>query len=62
MTGKEKPDYGRTVDIVTKAALKEMVLPALIPVLTPIAVYFAIGYVGSLYIGAQGFILAKMAL
>ncbi len=43
MTGKEKPDYGRTVDIVTKAALKEMVIPALIPVLAPIAVFFILG-------------------
>jgi K(+)-stimulated pyrophosphate-energized sodium pump len=40
MTGKSKPDYGRTVDIVTKAALKEMIFPALIPVLIPIIVYF----------------------
>ena len=41
MTGTDKPDYGRTVDIVTKAAIKEMILPALIPVLVPIIVGFA---------------------
>ncbi len=41
MSGAEKPDYGRTVDIVTKAALKEMVVPALIPVVVPIVVGFA---------------------
>ncbi|MCF7820186.1 MAG: sodium-translocating pyrophosphatase [Candidatus Pacebacteria bacterium] len=38
MAGTEKPDYGRTVDIVTKAAIKQMVVPALIPVLTPIII------------------------
>ena len=40
MTGTEKPDYGRTVDIVTKAALKEMIIPALIPIFVPIIVGF----------------------
>ena len=38
MNGTQKPDYGTTVDIVTKAALKEMVLPALIPIGVPIIV------------------------
>ncbi len=40
MLNTEKPDYGRTVDIVTKAAIKEMIVPALIPVLVPIIVGF----------------------
>jgi K(+)-stimulated pyrophosphate-energized sodium pump len=43
MTGKDKPDYGRCVDIVTKAALKEMVFPGLLAVLSPLIVGFLLG-------------------
>jgi K(+)-stimulated pyrophosphate-energized sodium pump len=47
MNNTEKPDYGRTVDIVTKAAIKEMIIPALIPIVVPIAVGFGFNLFGT---------------
>ena len=60
MKRKQKPDYAKLVDLLTVAAIKEMIIPSLLPVLSPVVLYFIILAIGGLKNNPRVIIIQKL--